>query len=330
MHVGADDRVLIVHDDTAAPDTVDAFVAATGGLGAEVTVLRYAPRTFVSMREFGRFAEASVWADDRHAPETLLAALGAADVGLILNADLRLLFDPRFLATLSGTRIGWIPYLDADNIQRLLPSSADEVAELHQASTVVGEAMAATTEVTIGDANGTDLRMRIGAHRINWSTGVHMQGRGIGGVQIWPGGQISTAPDIGSVSGRLVIDRSVNAPEYKELLDPIGFTVVDGLVTDIDGGVEAERMRRYLSSLDHPGAYHLTELGIGTNARCVAAGYAGPCEDTHTWGALSMALGADVHLGGVTRAPCHVDMTARSATVAFDGKTVVDEGRLVV
>jgi hypothetical protein len=330
MHVGADDHVLIVHDDTAAPATVDAFVAAAGGLGAEVTVLRYLPRTFVSMREFGRFAEASVWADDRHAPETVVAALGAADVGVILNADLRLLFDPRFLATLSGTRIAWIPYLDADNIQRLLPSSADEVAELHRISSVVSEAMAATTEVTVGDANGTDLRMRIGAHRINWSTGVHVQGKGIGGVEIWPGGQISTAPDAASVNGRLVIDRSVNAPEYKELLDPIGFTVVDGRVTDIDGGTEAERMKRYLASLDHPDVYHLTELGIGTNARCVAAGYAGPCEDTHTLGALSMALGADVHLGGVTRAPCHVDMTVRAATVAFDGKTVVDEGRMVI
>jgi leucyl aminopeptidase (aminopeptidase T) len=137
-------------------------------------------------------------------------------------------------------------------------------------------------------------------------------------------------PNPRSAEGRLVIDRSVNAPEFRELLDPIGFTVEKGYVTKIEGGREARRMETFLASLDDGGeAYHLTELGVGTNKRCKVAGVAGPGEDTHTFGCVSLALGADVHLGGETVAGCHLDMTMRAATLTLDDQIVVDSGQLV-
>lgn len=95
--------------------------------------------------------------------------------------------------------------------------------------------------------------------------------------------------------------------------------------------MEAKRVGRFLASLDDDGeAYHLTELGVGTNKRCKLTGVAGPAEDTHTLGCVSLALGADIHLGGETRSACHLDMTMRSATLKLDGQLIVERGRLVV
>jgi leucyl aminopeptidase (aminopeptidase T) len=125
-----------------------------------------------------------------------------------------------------------------------------------------------------------------------------------------------------------VIDRSVNAPHFTQLSGPIDLRVEDGVVVDISGGADAQELSRWLASLDDPHVYNLTELGIGTNRRCHLAGVAAPCEDTHTLGCVSFALGADVHLGGVVSAPCHVDMTMRAATLELDGRRLVDAGAL--
>jgi 2,5-dihydroxypyridine 5,6-dioxygenase len=256
----------------------------------------------------------------------------ASDIIIILNSDMEILFDGNFLALLKGNRrIAWMPYLDEDSFLRLFPESTQEAMELHELTAKVGEIFAASREAIVQSDAGTDIRMSIGDYRINWGTGIFQEGKGYGGLEIWPGGQVSTTPNSLTAQGHLVIDRSVNAPEFRELLDPIEFAVENGYVTKIEGGIEARRMERFLASLDDGGeAYHLTELGVGTNRRCKMAGVAGPTEDTHTLGCVSLALGADVHLGGETRGACHLDMTMRSATLKLDGRVVVERGQLAL
>ena len=322
--------VLVVHDGTMEDRVVDAFAAAVAAIGAEPMVMGYRPRSFVSMQVFGHFAAASL-AGGRQVPAAVVAAMDAADVAVVLNADLTPMFDAAFLdVARSSTRVGWIPYIGLDDMLRLLPATADEVDELLRRTAAVGEAVGGATDVRVTSPAGTDLALRIGQRRLNCSAGVHDPQRGFGGLEVLPGGQVSTVPDAGTAEGTLVIDRSVNAPEYKELLDPIVFTVSGGRVVGVDGGVEAERMERFLAGLNHPDVYSLTELGIGSNPRCTAAGRAGPCEDTHTLGAVSFALGADVHLGGEVRAPIHLDMTLRRPSLTLDGATLVDDGALMV
>lgn len=331
LHVAAGEELLVLTDGTHDADVLDGFVAAGRGLGAQVSVGGYTPERFVAMREFAHFAAASLRDDVRRLPEPLAAALGAADVCVVLNSDLELLFDQRFLASgRETTRIGWIPYLDAETMLRLLPRDAHEVEELAAVTAAVDERLRGAREVTVTSPGGTDLRLELGGRRLNSSGGVHDPGRGFGGIEIFPAGQVSTVPAEASAEGTLVIDRSVNAPEYKELLDPIAFTIREGRVAAIDGGVEAQRLAQFLESLDHPDVYHLTELGIGTNRKCIAAGYAGPCEDTHAAGCVSFALGADRHLGGDVVAPVHIDMTMRRPSLRADGVDTVIDGRVVV
>jgi 2,5-dihydroxypyridine 5,6-dioxygenase len=185
-----------------------------------------------------------------------------------------------------------------------------------------------TRQVVVRSGRDSELTLTLGDHRVNVSTGVHGSGGGFGGLEVWPGGQVSVVPDAGTAHGTLTITRSVNAPEFRELSEPIKITVREGYATDIRGGGEADRLRRWLESLDDPEATHLTELGIGTNALCEFAGVSAPCEDTHAQGCISFALGADVHLGGLTRSRCHVDMATGGATYVADGTTLVEAGEL--
>lgn len=327
LQVEHGETVLVVEDGTLSPRLADAFIVASDRVGATPLRLGYTAERFVSMREFGVFAGASMRTQALARP--LLAAIRAADAVVVLNSDMAIMFDEGFIAQLGGaTRIAWGPYFTEDAFLRLMPDTANEAIELRDATTAVGERCAAAQTVTVRSDAGTDLAMRIGGYRVNWGTGMYARGRGYGGLEIWPGGQISTVPVAGSAQGTLVIDRSVNVPEYRELLDPIRMTVENGYVASIDGGIEARRLDHYLADLEDREAYHVTELGVGTNRRCRMAGLAAPAEDTHTWGCVSLALGADVHLGGVTRASCHVDMTMRAATLELDGESLVDDGRL--
>lgn len=325
-------EVLVVEDGTLSPRMTAAFVYGAKAIGANIMTFNYQPRHFISMREFGLFAGASLGRHDFSLPQPLLRAMEASDIVIILNSDMEMLFDEDFLSLLKGDRkMAWIPYIDEDSLLRLFPESAQEAMELHEITARAGNVFARSKEAVIRSDAGTNIRMNIGGYRINWGTGVFQADKGYGGLEIWPGGQISTMPNAHTAHGYLVIDRSVNAPEFRELLDPIKFTVENGYVTKIEGGIEARRMERFLANLDDDGeAYHLTELGVGTNKRCKVAGVAGPAEDTHTLGCVSLALGADVHLGGETRGACHLDMTMRSATLKLDDEVVVERGHLVL
>lgn len=43
-----------------------------------------------------------------------------------------------------------------------------------------------------------------------------------------------------------------------------------------------------------------------------------------------LRAGADVHIGGQTVAPAHIDMTMRDATLQLAGKVVVKDGALML
>lgn len=331
LHLKPTEQLLVVEDSTLAPELVMACSSAGVAIGAETSVMTYTARQHVSMLEFGIFARASL-VDVDALPSTVAAAMKAADAVVMLSSDLTILFDPTFRALLSTrTRVAWMPYLDVDSFLRLLPRSAGQAAELVRVTRYFGSLMDHARLAHVTSANGTDLRMSIANYATGCSTGTHAEGRDRGGIEVWPAGQVTKVPDAGSAKGTLVIDRSLNAPAFKEVFQPVTLTVSRGYVTDIQGGSDAMELRRFLEAqarLDGGEAYHLTELALGTNSECRLTGISGPLEDTHRAGCISLALGADVHLGGDTRAGCHVDMTMRAATLEVDGHVLVRDGVL--
>lgn len=330
LGVGPGDTLLLISDSWISDAIRDSFAIAGWALGATVLEMSYTPLEPVATREFGKFAAASL-RPQPHLPAPVVSALATADAAVILNGDMTIMFDDEFRALIARrqTKLAWAPYLTTEALLRLLPASSAECHELFNLTSKVAERLAGMHDIRVRSPAGTALELRIGSFGMNASTGVAASGAGYGGLEIWPGGQVSTVPDPGTTHGRLVIDRSINAPRFTQLTAPIEFRVEEGRVVDISGGEQAQELRNWLTSLGDANAYNLTELGIGTNRRCSLAGVAAPCEDTHSLGCVSFALGADVHLGGAVSAPCHVDMTMRSATLELDGRRIVDAGTVI-
>ena len=111
--------------------------------------------------------------------------------------------------------------------------------------------------------------------------------------------------------------------------EPIRLTVVDGFVTQIDGGGEAQQLARRLEELNDPNAYYCpAEIAIGINERARIIGTLR--EDKKKLGTVHIAIGTNKDIGGTISAAVHIDGLLDRPTVVMDGQTVVAEGQIRV
>ena len=327
-----DENLLIIADGSAEPCLKEAMEAAGAAVGAEVHSMSYSPKRYVVERQYCRFGGA--WQLDGILSTVIGAALKAADCAVFINSDMDVFFSPYLREALSdGTRIILLCYLfNRDRFLRLMPETSEEVSEVRAITEKYYKVMQKATHARLTSPAGTDIRVILGANRAGCSTGVvgGKEGGFVGGMELLPGGQVIRCPDKGSAEGTIVLNRSLMAHEYTKLHEPIELTVKNGYVVEINGNNEAERFKAFLAGWSDPEIYNVTELGIGTNRRCRFAGICAPAEDTHAEGMATLAFGNDTHLGGSTKAPCHIDSTMWQPSLELDGELVVDRGKLIL
>jgi 2,5-dihydroxypyridine 5,6-dioxygenase len=311
---------LVVRDPFADAAVVNAALEAARTLGHEAVALDHDPRTVTPMATFGNFPSAAFDTAATAPYPVLDAAVAAAEAVVVLSDELALLFNPTFRQALRRSRVAFIPYMDRTTAVRLLPWDEEEVMALARVTKEGTARLAGPRTVRLTSPAGTDLTMRVGQYATNCSAGSLVAAAGFGGLEVLPAGQIATVPDDGSVEGRLVVEGSLNFPRFERLSGPITLSIRGSRVVGIDGGAPAAQLGRALDAIAPLGeSRHVTELGIGTNRRCAFLGRYGPTEDTHRFATVSMALGADTHLGGRNRAGCHVDMALEETSVSVDG-----------
>lgn len=330
LKVSPGEEVLILHDETINNSLKDAMLYAVTSLRANPQSMGYVPRRRLVMKEFGLFAGA--WRFGEHLPKAVIGALREADSVVILGSDLDMLFSETFKSILGdGKRIISLPYLTTEEmVFRLLPDDDEEVKALQGVSKKYFGLLNNAKRARITSEKGTEIEMELGQYKTNCSSGVVEKGVGfVGGMEILPAGQVTRVPNKHSANGVVMIDRSIGAYNFSPLYETIKIKVENGFVTDIEGQIEAKRLRKFIEELEDPNLFNLTELGIGVNPRCKFSGEAAPAEDTHTQGCVSVALGCDVHLGGDVQAKAHMDSTMWFPTLELDGKTVVEKGKLI-
>jgi leucyl aminopeptidase (aminopeptidase T) len=312
---------LVVRDEASDPRVVAAAVFAARDLGLEVAALDHTPRSAVPMDTFGTFPSFA-FDDAATAPYAVLnAAVAAADAVIVLSDELALLFNPSFRAAVRISRVAFLPYMDRNTAVRLLPANEAQAEELAHLTRDGTARLAGRHEIRLTSPSGTDLTMRLGQYKANCSAGSLTTAAGFGGLEVLPAGQIATVPDDGSVNVTLVVEGSLNFPRFERVAHPIELDIRESRVVGIKGGHHAAQLERALDAMAHLGvSRHVTELGIGTNRRCTFLGRYGPTEDTHRFATVSMALGADTHLGGRNVAGCHVDMALEETSVTVDGE----------
>lgn len=227
-----------------------------------------------------------------------------------------------------GTRVLYISNEHPDALERLAPSPADE----RQAREAMRQLKAAQT-MEVSSPAGTNLRIRVQGGRV---AGVWGYTDKPGTLSHWPGGLVLCFPPARSVNGTLVLapgDMNLTFKRYLEA--PVRLRIEDDYVTAIEGeSFDAQLMREYFSAWGDREAYAVSHVGWGLNARARWEAMVfydrrdtNGTEQRAFAGNFLYSTGANEVAGRYTLG--HFDLPLRHCTIRLDGRTVVENGRLL-
>lgn len=305
LGVTAGEAFLLITDDAVPAVLADALLAAADAAGVDPVHARIRAR-----RTSGQ-----------EPPEPVAAAMEAADVCLAIASRSIYHTEAAGRARRAGTR-------GCFNGPAALGAWTDGAMTAdYLAIRAVAERLAARLRgaewVRLTSPAGTDVTVSTkGREPRGWYTGIV---RKPGEVSAYPGGEVSFPPVEGTSQGVIVFERVVT--DLGGIAEPIRITVEDGLATTIEGGPDAERLRRLIDGV--PGGTNIGELGIGLNP---AARISDDITETKKRiGTAHMALGDNAGgYGGVVESPVHLDGMCFDVTVAIDGEVVVRDGQVLV
>jgi leucyl aminopeptidase (aminopeptidase T) len=303
MQVQAGESLAIIVDDGADLEIGNALYAAGLAAGADAALVR------IPMR-----------AHSGAEPSSAVAALMAgADV--VVSVTKRSLYHTRATgqAKAAGTRgaMNAPSTLDAWTHGAM---TADH-HEIRKTAERVADRLRGADRVRVTSPAGTDLELSIlGRDPKAWLTAIC---RNPGEISAFPGGEVSLPPLEGTTNGLMVLEYVMT--DLGALSEPIRLEVVDGLVTTITGGPEAERLEQLIEGVE--GARNIGELGIGLNP--LARLSADITESKKRAGTAHMAIGDHAGgYGGVVECDLHLDGMLFEPTIIVDGEPLMVDGEL--
>lgn len=156
------------------------------------------------------------------------------------------------------------------------------------------------------------------------------EGLALGGVVTEPGkftslpsGEAAIAPLEGTTQGKIIIDFSMDGIGL--LSQPIKLEILNGKVVSIQGGKEAQELKKLLEGDEN--AFNIAEFAIGTNPKSRMKG--NMAEDKILRGCVHIAVGDNHTIGGRLKSKVHLDGVILNPTVEMDGHLVVKKGLLL-
>lgn len=251
-------------------------------------------------------------------PRNVEVALASSEVVVIHT---RYLFpqQPRRLAAKAGARVLSLCTVTEDMALRALNVNYQE---LSMVTRKLAEVFARAQKICVKSGDEEELQAEIVNQPVIYLDGVaHAPGQ----ISALPAGVVATLPLPESAEGRIVLNGSLTG--FGLLRDPIVLEVKSGRVVRISGGKEARKLERVLRSADE-GAWHVAEIGVGTNPKAAYTGHL--VEDERVLGSAHVGLGRNTHLGGVIKSSLHLDGTIRNPHIYLDGELIACNGTLVL
>jgi leucyl aminopeptidase (aminopeptidase T) len=147
-------------------------------------------------------------------------------------------------------------------------------------------------------------------------------------------GDFQPVPDIESpvspvtAEGTIVCDASIPYLGIGKITQPVRLEVRKGNVVSIGGGPAAAIVKASWDALNDPAVYNVAEIGIGMNPHCRLIGVM--LEDEGVANTCHIGVGTSITLGGTVKAPCHYDFIMFDPTITVDGRTIMDNGNLLI
>ncbi len=182
----------------------------------------------------------------------------------------------------------------------------------------------AADEVRVTSPGGTDL--------VGYNRGRKVRQSGklaeIKGDPIMLGGQVSWCPVEETINGKLVFDGALWPPAELGLLrNSVALTVKEGVVTKIEGGIEAQTFERWLKSFNDEKMFWVAHWSPGFNPG-VTRPTGRIVEDERVFGCIEMGLGSQGAQikGKFWSAASHTDGIVLNPSIYLDGVAIEQEG----
>lgn len=183
--------------------------------------------------------------------------------------------------------------------------------------------LSAASEVIVRAPHGTDLRFSIKDRPGQIDDGLYGHS-----PEAWgnlPAGEAYTTPREGTGEGTLVAP----AGWYPDLEEDMVFTLKAGSVVKLEGGGKVGDHFRQMLKLgsDNPlyvARRNLAELGIGTNPNARRADNV--LEAEKILGTVHIAIGDNIHMGGLVESDLHEDFVQPDVDLILDGVPVILKG----
>lgn len=297
------EEVLLVADWRVA-EVAERVAAAAKERDANVTMTMMDPREF----------------DGNAPPDTVAAAMMEADV--ILMAVWRSITHspPTRHALEAGARaISLVKFTPEQLTTGGLYADYEEMLpHCNEMARKFGEAD--TARVTT--KKGTDVTFGLEGRPGNSHPGIaHESGEFTAAVNI----EANISPVEGTTEGHVVFDGSIPNLDIGVLDDDVIMDIEDGAVTNVEGGKEAQKIKRVWEAQDDPAVYNIAQLATGMNPECTD--FNGWFQNEHgVYGSVHLGIGTSSALGGTTQAPVHFDAMMSEPTLILDDEVVLEDG----
>lgn len=218
-----------------------------------------------------------------------------------------------------GARVISLAKLNPDIIERSLNTDFDFIVEK---SNKIADLLSIGKTVTLTSATGTELIIPISRKKAVADTG-KVDEPGI--FAMMPAGEASIAPENDKAEGVVIIDGSLGPLGLVN--SPIELKIKNGYITKIIGNEEAAILRKALKPFGKE-ARKLGELGIGTNPKAAITGKS--LEDEKALGTVHIAIGDYLYEGGSFGNNCHIDAILKNPNLQIDGRTIIQNGELMI
>jgi hypothetical protein len=301
--VTAADVVLVLTERGVDPLALQAIVAAAAVRGASVHVLAVPP-----------FSPGGA---DRSQPDALVrAAVAKADVVIGCTWWAEVHSAPLFFTQIPELGVRFASLHMAATASALATGARFPLELLYAVKRRLLERCLAADTMRVRTRHGTDVVFR----GLRFDTDVGPLEPGM--WRPFPVGGVNFYPD--DTEGVLVIEESTVTGVPSE---PVRVVLRDNVVTEIAGGLDAERLRRF-----GPAGYYLRHAFIGLNPRVRLRGGAQFEREKHA-GAFYLGidgLGADGRPDRSGPGHAHCDCQFDRPTIDLDGEPVVVDGHLLV
>lgn len=316
--VHADEKLVVLTQGAERLNYADAFMAAGQRLGAKMYHMRLPSPP-----------PAGGWAVGVNALSGLPDAVEALKHCDMLIDCMFLLFSPEQIAIqAAGTRVLTVVE-PPELLARMMPN-----AELREKVEAAADLLRSANVMRITSALGTDVTYQLNTYpTISEYACTDEPGR----WDHWPSGFVFTGGDDDGVNGTIVVaPGDILLPQNIYVRESIIYTIEEGWITDIRGGLEAELVKSYMASFNDPNGFGMSHVGWGMNRdarwhRLVPGEFPGGMgmEPRSYYGNVMFSTGPNSELGGKNSTQCHLDIPMRGCSLYLDDKKILEDGDII-